>query len=93
MWQFHLAGPSEMGPLLVDTHDHPVRPEVWELYREAVGRFGEVSSLVEWDDQIPEIAVVLAERDKAAAIAAEVRGTRRGPALNAARGAGGSSSG
>ena len=73
VWQFHLAGPSEMGPLLVDTHDHPVRPEVWELYREAVARFGEVSSLVEWDDHIPELAVVRAERDKAAAIAAEVR--------------------
>lgn len=73
VWQIHLAGPSEAGPLLVDTHDHPVRPEVWELYREAVRRFGEVSSLVEWDDRIPEIGVVLAERDKAAGIAAEAR--------------------
>jgi len=73
VWQFHLAGPSEAGPLLVDTHDHPVRPEVWELYRQAVRRFGDVSSLVEWDDRIPEIGVVLAERDKAAAIAAEER--------------------
>jgi len=72
VWQFHLAGPSEMGPLLVDTHDHPVRPEVWELYREAVRRFGEASSLVEWDDHIPELAVVRAERDKAAAIAREI---------------------
>lgn len=73
VWQFHLAGPSEAGPLLVDTHDHPVRPEVWELYRQAVRRFGDVSSLVEWDDRIPEIGVVLAERDRAAAIAAEER--------------------
>ena len=72
VWQFHLAGPSEAGALLVDTHDHPVRPEVWELYREAVRRFGRVSSLVEWDDRIPELPVVLAERDRAAAIAAEV---------------------
>ena len=72
VWQFHLAGPSEAGPLLVDTHDHPVRPEVWELYRAAVARFGRVSSLVEWDDRIPELPVVLAERDKAAAIADEV---------------------
>lgn len=77
VWQFHLAGPSEMGPLLVDTHDHPVRPEVWALYREAVGLFGEVSSLVEWDDHIPELAVVRAERDKAAAIAAEATSARR----------------
>ncbi len=76
VWQIHLAGPSEAGPLLVDTHDNPVRPEVWELYREAVRRFGETSSLVEWDDRIPEIGVVLAERNKAAAIAAEVRERR-----------------
>lgn len=73
VWQIHLAGPSQAGPLLVDSHDHPVRPEVWELYREAVRRFGEVSTLVEWDDRIPELSVVLAERDRAAAIAAEVR--------------------
>ena len=78
VWQFHLAGPSEAGPLLLDTHDHPVRPEVWALYREAVRRFGEVSSLVEWDDRIPDVAVVLAERDKAAAIAAEVFAAGRG---------------
>ncbi len=90
VWQIHLAGPSEMGELLVDTHDHPVRPEVWELYREAVRLFGEVSTLVEWDDHIPELAVVRAERDKAAAIAAEVRaearaGSERAPASRAAR--------
>jgi hypothetical protein len=83
VWQLHLAGPSEMGPLLVDTHDHPVRPEVWDLYREAVARYGEVSTLVEWDDHIPDLAVVRSERDRAAAIAAEVRdsiagGTTRG---------------
>ena len=72
VWQFHLAGPSEAGALLLDTHDHPVRLEVWELYRAAVRRFGRVSSLVEWDDRIPELPVVLAERDKAAAIADEV---------------------
>ncbi len=41
-------------------------------------RFGEVSSLVEWDDRIPEIGVVLAERDKAAAIAAEARAGQLG---------------
>lgn len=78
VWQLHLAGPSEMGPLLVDTHDHPVRPEVWELYREAVRRFGQVSSLVEWDDHIPDLAVVRAERDKAAAIAAEEQEKEKG---------------
>jgi hypothetical protein len=85
VWQVHLAGPSEAGPLLVDTHDHPVREEVWALYREAVALFGEVSSLVEWDDRIPELAVVRAERDRAAAIAQEVLGVRAVAAGGAAR--------
>ena len=84
VWQIHLAGPSEAGALLVDTHDHPVRPEVWELYREAVRRFGEVSTCVEWDDQVPELAVVRAERDRAAAIARQVRAEAGG---DVARGA------
>lgn len=84
VWQFHLAGPSERGALLLDTHDHPVRDEVWELYRESVRRFGERSSLVEWDDLIPDLPVLLAERDKAAAIAAEE--VARGAAAPGVRG-------
>lgn len=77
VWQFHLAGPSEMGPLLIDTHDHPVPDRVWELYRRAVRRFGAVSSLVEWDDKIPEWSVLSAERQKAARLMDEE--LRRGP--------------
>jgi uncharacterized protein (UPF0276 family) len=54
--QFHLAGHSDCGNYLLDTHDHPVHPEVWSLYEYAVRRFGEVSTLIEWDDNIPEFA-------------------------------------
>ena len=43
------ATPSRQ--LLLDTHDHPVRDEVWDLYRHAVARFGHVPTLVEWDDK------------------------------------------
>src|SRR3989449_351993 len=53
VWQFHLAGHSDKGAYLLDTHDHPVIDPVWELYREAVLRFGPVSTLIEWDDRIP----------------------------------------
>jgi uncharacterized protein len=52
--QYHLAGHSNQGAYLLDTHDHPVAPEVWSLYRKAARRFGKVSALVEWDDNIPE---------------------------------------
>ena len=54
--QYHLAGHSDHGTYLLDTHDHPVRDEVWALYQRAARRFGAVSALVEWDDNIPEFA-------------------------------------
>jgi uncharacterized protein (UPF0276 family) len=78
VWQFHLAGPSESPPLLLDTHDHPVPERVWALFRKAVARFGEVSTLIEWDDNIPEWSVLQAERDRAATLMAEeLSGVRR----------------
>jgi len=51
--QFHLAGYSDMGTHLIDTHDHPVSDPVWTLYEAAVERFGAVPTLIEWDDHIP----------------------------------------
>ena len=53
VWQFHLAGHSDHGAYLLDTHDHPVRDEVWDLYRIAVARFDSVPTLIEWDGNIP----------------------------------------
>ena len=70
--QIHLAGHSTSGDLLIDTHDHPVPPPVWRLYREAVRRFGPVSTLVEWDDQIPSFEELAAEANRAREIEAEV---------------------
>ena len=69
--QFHLAGHSELGALLLDTHDHPVRDEVWELYRHAVARFGAVPTLIEWDDKLPSLARVVEESTRARRVAAE----------------------
>ena len=72
--QFHLAGHSDHGTYLLDTHDHPVRDEVWELYAHAVRRFGAISTLIEWDDNIPEFAVLMETADKARAIHRRVEG-------------------
>jgi uncharacterized protein len=63
--QFHLAGHSDHGAFLLDTHDHPIRPEVWNLYEHALGRFGCVPTLIEWDDNIPEFEVLAATADEA----------------------------
>jgi uncharacterized protein (UPF0276 family) len=63
--QFHLAGHSDHGTHLLDTHDHPVREEVWALYERAVQRFGAVSTLIEWDDNIPEFSVLAETAERA----------------------------
>ena len=65
--QFHLAGHQDLGTHLLDTHDAPVADPVWSLYRDAVRRFGRVSTLVEWDDHIPSLDEVLAQAEKARA--------------------------
>lgn len=69
---FHLAGHSDHGTHLLDTHDHPVPDPVWALYREAVRRFGAVPSIVEWDDRIPELDELVAQSRTAQALQAEV---------------------
>jgi uncharacterized protein (UPF0276 family) len=63
--QYHLAGHSDHGEYLLDTHDHPVCGEVWALYRQAVRRFGLVSTLIEWDENVPELDVLVAESRRA----------------------------
>ena len=74
--QFHLAGHEQQGSLLIDTHDAPIIDPVWQLYADALHRFGPVSTMIERDDQIPPLADLLAELDRARVIA--------GPILEAA---------
>lgn len=69
--QFHLAGHSDMGDHLIDTHDHPIAAPVWDLYREALAHFGPVPTMIERDDNIPPLAELVAELDAARAIAAD----------------------
>ena len=87
VFQIHLAGHSVEGELLIDTHDHPVRPEVWALYEAALRRIGPVSTLIEWDDRFPPLATLVAEAARARAILARVTRERNDRAGAAARGA------
>jgi len=75
--QFHVAGHSDMGSHLIDTHDRPVRDEVWDLYRSALKRFGPVSTMIERDEDIPPLAEVVAELSYARSIAEDAFGTGR----------------
>jgi uncharacterized protein (UPF0276 family) len=67
--QFHLAGHTFQNNLVIDTHDQPVPDPVWDLYADAVRRFGPVSTMIERDDNIPPLAELVAELDHARAIA------------------------
>lgn len=63
--QMHLAGYEDKGNYLLDTHGHPVHPPVWELYKAALSRFGAIPTLIEWDTDIPDFEVLMAEAEKA----------------------------
>jgi uncharacterized protein (UPF0276 family) len=63
--QFHLAGHTNLGTHLIDTHDGHVVDPVWELYRRAHELTGGASTLLEWDAKIPAFPVVHAEVMKA----------------------------
>ena len=63
--QMHLAGHQQYGSHIIDTHDRPVRAEVWELFRLAWARTAGASTLLEWDGDIPGFAECHAELLKA----------------------------
>ncbi len=73
--QFHLAGHTDNGDHFIDTHDAPVSDAVFELYAAAVARFGDVPTLLERDDNIPPLAQLLTELDRARTIAHGVHAT------------------
>ena len=70
--QFHLAGHEDHGRYVIDTHDHPVSGPVWQLYEQALRRFGPVSTMIERDDNIPPLAELIDELEHARRIAAQV---------------------
>lgn len=61
--QIHLAGHRDNGDHLVDTHDAPVCDAVWNLYENAIERFGPIATMIERDDDIPALEELLGELD------------------------------
>jgi len=71
MRQFHLAGHTDCGDYCIDTHDHPVCDDVWQLYRTAVQLFADVPVMIERDDRIPPLAELVDELAHARGVAAD----------------------
>ena len=70
--QLHIAGHTDNETHKIDTHDQPVCEEVWGLYEQACRRFGDVSMMIERDDNFPPFSVLLAELQRMREIAAKV---------------------
>jgi uncharacterized protein len=72
--EIHLAGHSvDSDPdsgLLIDTHGAPVADAVWALYEQTIARIGARPTLLERDDDVPDFATLLTERDRIDAIMA-----------------------
>ncbi len=59
--QIHLAGHSNHGDYIIDTHDAPVIQPVWDLYAATIQRLGKISTMIERDDNMPPLKELLAE--------------------------------
>jgi uncharacterized protein (UPF0276 family) len=70
--QIHLAGHSNHDNYIIDTHDAPVIKPVWDLYAETIKCFGSVSTMIERDDNIPELSELLLEVEQARSISKSV---------------------
>ena len=70
--EIHLAGftrnEADSGEILIDTHSRPVAAEVWTLFAHAVERFGPRPTLIEWDADLPPLAMLVAEAGHAQAL-------------------------
>jgi uncharacterized protein (UPF0276 family) len=71
--EIHLSGHSETvddlgAPLLIDSHDTPVKDPVWALYESVIAQAGAVATLIEWDNDVPDWPVLRREAEQAGAI-------------------------
>jgi len=78
--EIHLAGHEAEalpdGPLLIDSHSCPVADPVWTLFAEVLAKTGPLPTLIEWDNDLPEFDVLLAEARRADTLLTEVRHAR-----------------
>jgi uncharacterized protein len=77
--EIHLAGHVHCGDIVIDDHGSRVQDPVWTLYRHAVHRFGAVPTLIEWDTDVPDLSVLLADAELARHNASRMLAQTRAP--------------
>lgn len=71
--EVHLAGFEDDGGVLIDTHSRCVQAPVWDLYRHTLPSLpSNARTLIEWDSDLPPLATLLGQADKASAIHTEL---------------------
>ncbi len=73
----HTANDAEGRTILIDDHGSPVAEPVWNLYRLALVRIGEMPTLIEWDTNLPELSVLLDEAARAERVSRAVADQER----------------
>ena len=78
--EIHLGGHDadtlpDGSPLLIDAHGSPVADPVWTLYAETLARAGRAPTLIEWDNDVPDFATLMAEAERAGAVLEAARRT------------------
>lgn len=68
--EIHLGGYEAKADYLLDAHNHPVAEPVWQLYQSLLQRTGPVATLIEWDNDVPDLSVLMAQRERAATVIA-----------------------
>ncbi|MEN9577772.1 MAG: hypothetical protein RJA70_781 [Pseudomonadota bacterium] len=76
IFQIHLAGHTNLGDYLIDTHNGNIIEPVWDLYRATIELAGSVSTLIEWDDEIPAFGELEALAARAKSIRSEALAVR-----------------
>ncbi len=70
--EIHLAGHAPGDDVLIDTHSAPVGDPVWALYDRVLRRIGPRPTLIEWDADLPDFAILQAEAARAQALLSRV---------------------
>jgi uncharacterized protein len=71
--QIHLAGHQNNGDYIIDTHDAPVIDPVWNLYAYTIAKLGNISTMIERDDNIPALEILVDELQRAREIGKKVQ--------------------
>jgi uncharacterized protein (UPF0276 family) len=80
--EIHLAGHNRNQKFYIDDHGCKIHPDVWDLYKKALIRFGNIPTLIEWDSNVPKLSVLLEEAETAKIYQVEIGSYGKSPEVS-----------